>query len=322
MVISMYVRTFRKVKSFMEIKMQKSDNENIYCYKDQKTFAPVLGNVRMLTKKNFRCDMHMQEFFEINIITEGKGKHYIGDNIVDAEIGDVFVVPPMVKHAYTHEGALEVFHILIGNKFIEKNIAELQKIPSFFVLFTAEPLMRATAKAPLHLHLDDEQFTKINKLLCESLEYQVFDDAFDAVVRSSYCMMIIALLCEIYTENSKKDRRVASNEDELFMQVISMIHERYYEKLTITNLARMAQISRSLFIKRFKEICGLPPLEYISRQRIEAAEQMLLNTNLSIVDIAFKCGFYDAAHFAKIFIKKNGISPSVYRKTHITSNNH
>ena len=294
--------------------MQQKSNEYIYCYKDKKTFAPVLGNVRMLTKKNFQCDIHMQEFFEINIITNGRGKHYIGDNIVDAETGDVFVVPPMVKHAYTNEEALEVFHILIGNKFIEKNIAELQKIPSFFVLFTAEPLMRANAKAPLHLHLDDEQFAKIYKLLCESLEYQVFDDAFDVVVRSSYCMMIIALLCEIYTHNSKKESKITSNSDELFMQAISIIHERYYEKLTIEELAKVAKLSRSIFIKKFKEICGLPPLEYITKQRVEAAEQMLKNTRLSILDIAFKCGFYDSAHFAKMFIKKNGVSPSEYRK--------
>ena len=98
------------------------------------------------------------------------------------------------------------------------------------------------------------------------------------------------------------------------MQVVSMIHERYYDKLTIEELAKVAKLSRSVFIKKFKEICGLPPLEYITKQRIESAEQMLKNTKLSILDIAFKCGFYDTSHFAKNFIKKNGVSPSKYRK--------
>ena len=76
-----------------------------------------------------------------------------------------------------------------------------------------------------------------------------------------------------------------------------MIHERYYDKLTIADLAKATKLSRSLFIKKFKQICGLPPLEYITVKRIEAAEQMLLNTNLSIMDIAIKCGFYDSSHF-------------------------
>lgn len=294
--------------------MQPS-NEYIYCYKDKKTFDSVLGKVRMLTRRSFECDMHMQEFFEINIITRGKGKHYIGDNVVDAEMGDVFVVPPMVKHGYSREdGELDVFHILIGNKFIEKNIAELQTIPSFFVLFTAEPLMRAQTKNPLHLHLDKEQFGKVYKILLESLDYQTFQDSFDAVMRSSYCMMIITMLCKVYHEQSSKEVHNNAVSDQLFMRVISMIHENYYEKLTINDLAKAANLSRSIFIKKFKEICGLPPLEYITVKRIEAAEQMLANTKLSILEISFKCGFYDSSHFAKKFIKKNGISPYEYRK--------
>ena len=295
--------------------MQENNSEYVYCYKDKKTFSNVLGNVRMLIQKNFRCDIHMQEFFEINIITRGRGKHHIGDNVVDAEKGDVFVVPPMVKHAYSREeGELDVFHILIGNRFIEKNIAELQTIPSFFVLFTAEPLLRAQSKVPLHLHLDESQFAKVYKLLIESLDYQIFQDTFDAIMRSSYCMMIIGMLCKVYQDNSSKEDVHSENPDMLFMQVISMIHERYYDKLTISVLAKAANLSRSIFIKRFKEVCGLPPLEYITMKRIEAAEQMLLNTNLSIMEIAFKCGFYDSAHFAKKFINKNGVSPSDYRK--------
>lgn len=294
--------------------MTEPKKDSIYCYKDKKTFEHVLGNVRMLVKENFRSDLHMQEFFEINIVTSGYGKHYIGDKIVQVQVGDVFVIPPMVKHGYSRGENFDVFHILIGNKFIEKNIAELQMLPSFFVLFTAEPLMRATAKSPLHLHLDVESFSKIHKLLLESLEYQIFDDTFDATVRSSYCMMIIALLCKIYTDNSRRESEMSSGPDESFMHVISMIHERYYEKLTIDMLAKVAKLSRNIFIKKFKEICGLPPLEYITKQRLEAAEQMLVNTGFSILDISFKCGFYDASHFAKQFIKKNGMSPSEYRK--------
>lgn len=294
--------------------MQKVDNEYVYCYKDKKTFEHVLGSVRVISNKRFRCDVHMQEFFEINIISHGKGKHHIADNVINVEAGDVFVVPPMVKHAYASDEGLGIFHILLGNKFMEKNIAELQMIPSFFVLFTAEPLMRATAKSPLHLHLDEEQFSKIHKLLLESLEYQTFDDAYDATIRSSYCMMIITLLCRIYSENSQKGSEKPTGPDESFMKVISLIHERYYEKLTVEELARVARLSRNVFIKRFKQICGLPPFEYINKQRLEAAEQMLLNTNLTILEIAFKCGFYDASHLAKKFLNKYGIYPSEHRK--------
>ena len=128
------------------------------------------------------------------------------------------------------------------------------------------------------------------------------------------------MLCRAYTEISQRDSAMDANSDKLFMNVISMIHERYYDKLTIAELAKVAKLSRSLFIKRFKEICGMPPLEYINEQRIKAAEQMLLNTKLSIFEITFKCGFYDSSHFAKKFIRKNGVSPSEYRKKDVRLN--
>ena len=58
----------------------------------------------------------------------------------------------------------------------------------------------------------------------------------------------------------------------------------------------------------------MTPLEYITKKRIEVAEAMLKNTSFSVLDIAFKTGFYDASHFSKVFTAKNGVSPTVYRK--------
>ena len=290
-------------------------NNKVYYYKSSYMFRTKLEHIRMFVMDNYEIGMHMQEFFEINIITRGKGEHFIENSKIEANVGDVFIVPPMVRHGYLGGEGFDVFHILISDEFIKKNITELQMIPSFFVLFTAEPLMRASAKSPLHIHLNNEQFLQVNEKLLESLKYNTKFDAFDALIRSSYALLIITLLCKIYTENSKKKQYDAElNPDESFMHAISMIHERYYEKLTISELSKVAQLSRSLFIKRFKEICGVPTLEYITRQRIEAAEYMLLKTAFSISEISCKCGFYDSSHFSKTFTAKRGISPSDYRK--------
>ena len=294
--------------------MASLQNNKVYYYKSSYMFRTKLEHIRMFVMDNYEIGMHMQEFFEINIVTRGKGEHFIENRRIEANVGDVFIVPPMVRHGYLGGEGFDVFHILVSDEFIKKNITELQMIPSCFFMFTAEPLMRATAKSPLHIHLNDKQFLLINEKLHESLKYNTKYDAYDALIRSSYGLLIITLLCKIYTENSKKQCNTEHNPDESFMHAISMIHERYCEKLTIAELSKVAQLSRSLFIKRFKEICGVPPLEYITRQRIEAAEYMLLNTAFSISEISYKCGFYDSSHFSKMFTAKNGISPSDYRK--------
>ena len=293
--------------------MNQLNNDHIHHYKSSRTFKNELDNVHTFVKRNYEIGMHYQDFFEINIVTRGKGVHYIEDNCIDAEIGDVFIIPPMVKHGYVGGEGFDVFHVLLSDKFIEKNMNELQLLPSFFTLFTAEPLIRAKTDSALHLRLKKEQFDVINNMLTQTLGFVSAFVSFDSVLRSGYALAVISLLCKAYTENNE-NASLSKNEDEAFMNAISYIHENYQKKITIDELSKIACLSRSTFVRRFRKICKVSPLEYITIRRIEASEYMLLNTKYSILDIAFRCGFYDAAHFYRAFSERNGVSPSAYRK--------
>ena len=203
----------------------------------------------------------------------------------------------------------------------------LQKLPSFFTLFNAEPLMRAQSNdKPLHLKLDDDRFSRITSVLNEMYindkEMRLFySDKLSEYEEKSKCaqvkniglaLCIITQLCEAYSKN-KMPESILKSRDINFMNTISLIHERHCEKLSIDILAKTARLSRSAFMKRFKEICGVTPYEYITKQRIDTAGNMLLNTGYSVSDIAVKTGFYDSAHFSRAFSKVHGISPSDYR---------
>ena len=284
-----------------------------YYFSSKTTFKNNLDTIHVFVMPNYSIGMHVQDFFEINIITRGNGQHYIEENCIEANVGDVFIIPPNVRHGYTGGEGFDVCHILVSDTFIEKNMTDLQMLPSFFVLFTAEPLMRAKAKQPLHLKLSEEQFEKIRNIIDEALLYDRPNDTADSLLRSSLGMMFITLLCKWYSEKSG-NKETDIKGDEAFMRVISMIHERYYEKLTVSKLATAARLSRSAFIRKFNKVCGMPPFEYIIKRRIEAAEYMLLHTGFSISEIAEKTGFYDAAHFSKIFARHKGTLPSDYKK--------
>lgn len=292
--------------------MQKKDNDGVYCYKSSKTFKNELNNIHIVIKQNYEIDMHMQEFFEINIVTRGKGKHYIVDNVVDTEIGDVFVIPPMVKHAYTGGEGFDVFHILISDKFIKKNLNSFQCLPSFFALFTANPLIHIKTEQAPYLKLLPEQFETINTMLSQVLDYSKKEIPFSSIIKSGFTMAIISFLCMFYTENNKNQTSMSNNSH--FTDAITYIHENYHSKITIDDLAKIAYVSRSTFVKKFKETFETTPQNYITKRRIEVAEYMLLNTNFSFSDIALKTGFYDASHFSRVFEQNKGVSPAVYRK--------
>ena len=99
------------------------------------------------------------------------------------------------------------------------------------------------------------------------------------------------------------------------MNALAYIHGHYDEKLTIAALAQMARLSRSSFLRRFYQVCNDTPAAYILKRRIEAAKELLKSTNLSEEAIGRKTGFYDLAHFIRIFTAEAGITPGKYRRT-------
>ncbi|MBE6536534.1 MAG: helix-turn-helix domain-containing protein [Ruminococcaceae bacterium] len=289
-----------------------------YYYTQDEVFKGELDNIHAFVMHNYKIGMHVQEFPEINIVINGNGKHYIEENCLDVGVGDIFIIPPEVRHGYLGGEGFDVFHILIHQRFVDKNSADFHMLESYFELFRAEPIMRTTSKKPLHLRLSDERFAKVRALLSQMEEYPNWTLASDCLARSGLAMVLIPLLCKAYSEieSEKKEKNALQHSDESFMKAISKIHECYNEKLTVNDLAKIANLSRSAFVKKFTEICKLPPSEYLMKRRLEAAEYMLLNTALSIAEIAYDSGFYDASHLNKSFVREKGISPKAFRKLH------
>ena len=86
------------------------------------------------------------------------------------------------------------------------------------------------------------------------------------------------------------------------------------ESNSLEYVADKFNLSRSYLSKKFKTATGFGFKEYIINVRIQNACNLLLETNKSITDIAFECGFNDSNYFGDAFRKAKGISPHKYRK--------
>jgi AraC-like DNA-binding protein len=102
-----------------------------------------------------------------------------------------------------------------------------------------------------------------------------------------------------------------------FAQVVAHIHAHYGEPLEVKKLAALAGISQSQFERRFNRIFGATPYEYLLRVRIAAARTLLETTDRTIADIACETGFYDHSHFTRTFKHIIGVSPGLYRRSHL-----
>lgn len=294
--------------------IKPKESHNYYWHDDH--FKNDLNLILAFVETDYIKDMHQQEFYEINIITRGNGVHYIEDNGIKTKVGDVFIIPPNVSHGYIGGEGFDVYHILISDYFMRKYSSDLQQLPNFFTLFAAEPIMRASTQQPLYLSPNNEQFVEIKRILDEMSIYNKLTDPISHISKSNLCMLFICTICKIYSENQESDNNLSINYDTSFMKSIAYIHENFSKKISIEDLCKIAYLTRSTYIRKFKKICKMPPALYIFKRKIEAAKNMLINTQYSIGEIAEKSGFYDIPHLTRSFENELGITPANYRKKH------
>lgn len=91
------------------------------------------------------------------------------------------------------------------------------------------------------------------------------------------------------------------------------MEQHYMENITVSKLAALGHVSASCFNRRFKKEIGITPIEYLIEIRIQRAKTMLRRKNISVTDVAMRCGFGSTAHFSTCFQSRLGISPSEYR---------
>ena len=285
-----------------------------YIYTVDYIFPNPFQSASAFVKRNDETGFHIQEFYEICVISKGEGYHVIEDTVVKAKKGDVFIVPPGRRHAIRGGRSVDVHYIHLAPKFFEQYLDRMTELPAFLSLFEIEPLMRVSGDTYRHLYLEEGPLKDVTGLI-ESLERTWQDDHASKLIVEGYMIVILTIFCREYEKLQTKIGKNANN-DKFFMDSISYVIKNYKKRLTIDDLAKIAGLSRTAFIKRFKEITGKSPKQYITQIRISEAKK-LLYSDLSINKIAEETGFYDAAHFIKTFTNAVGISPTVYRSTEI-----
>jgi AraC-like DNA-binding protein len=97
--------------------------------------------------------------------------------------------------------------------------------------------------------------------------------------------------------------------------VMDYISQNLTEKIAIDTLSRKAYLSRNNFFKMFREQFGLSPLEYINRERIKLAKNLLAEDDDSVSEVSHQCGFNDTNYFVRLFHRMEGITPGMYRQS-------
>jgi AraC family transcriptional regulator len=87
------------------------------------------------------------------------------------------------------------------------------------------------------------------------------------------------------------------------------------EEISIDCLAELVELSSSHFAHVFKESTGMTPLQFVTRERITRAQQMIRETSRSLIEIGLEIGYTSPSHFAKVFRRVVGVTPTEFRSS-------
>ena len=253
---------------------------------------------------------HWHDELEIAYVTKGRLNVTVNDHHFVLNSGEGVFINRRALHAYTLEGDDEVFMpnilfhpiLLYGwpeSVFWEKYVKPLAFSETVsHVIFSPE--------VPWQAEILRQAKHAFSLLTEESFGYEIHTQ--------SALSQILFLLLQNLTEISENALPENPAETDRVRRMLSYIQTHYASSICLQQIADSAFISKRECLRSFRRLTGVSPIQYVIDLRIRKAKQLLLESDLPVVEICSRCGFQNQSYFTKIFREKTGLSPAKYRK--------
>jgi AraC-like DNA-binding protein len=127
-------------------------------------------------------------------------------------------------------------------------------------------------------------------------------------------LFVEAVRCHVDTMPSDRKGSLAGLRDRLVARALALMHAEPARSWTVEDLARQIGMSRSGLARRFTDLLGVPPMQYLTTWRLQLAAQRLRLSNRPLGEVAEEVGYESEAAFNRAFRREFGMPPATWRR--------
>jgi len=257
----------------------------------------------------FKAPFHFHPELELVYIKEGYGKRIIGDTIKPFEAGDMVFIGSNLPHVWLcDELFYKGFNHLRAKAIVlyfNKNVFD----PAFYDMHESGKINDFFKKAARGFCIEG----KAKELVAQKLEKLLKKKDFDRTIGLFEILHLLSVAKQNSFITSDGYTQLKVSETDRLAAVYKYVQNHYSEDINLNTIAGIANLTPQSFCRLFKKRTNKHFIEYLNEIRISNVCRYLLDTDLSISEIAYNCGYKNLSNFNKLFKDITGINPKAYR---------
>lgn len=250
--------------------------------------------------------LHRVDFFILILITDGQGYHTIDFTDYKYEKGTILSIRKDQIHKFFRSKSPKGYLLLFTDEFLVRYLekSEVQKTLQLFNELLGAP----------KIQLSDSELKEIGNIVkrIEAEYHEVSDNYSPGVIRSE----LHILITKLYRIKSQKKQVIVEKKYlSEFIEFQALVEKNARKTTRVQEYAQMMAISTKTLNSISKSILNKTAKEFIDEICIKQIKRLLINTPLSIKEIAFESGFEETTNFYKYFKRHVGITPEQFRAT-------
>ena len=273
----------------------------------QQEICPLAGDDLFIildhANARFEYPIHCHPEYEINLVINTKGTRVIGDSEESFSGLDFVMIGPFIPHVW--KAGLEENRVITIQ--FTSDLINFQIMNKRLFL----PIKQLLLDSMQGLHFYGEEAERIKDEIVELTRLQGFQTAtkFLSILHS----LAHAPRRKLVSNMFETDTLIHQSKSRRISKVCRYIEENISQKITLSDAAKLVNMSDSAFSHFFKRQTNISFITYINNLRVAKACDLLANTELSASEICYDCGFNNKSNFIRLFYKRKNMTPIEYR---------